>query len=256
MRLRAWVGVLGAGVTLSVLAGCASAPPYNSAFSARKAVNGNSEQVAGGESEVFRAVLATFTKHGFTVQSAHLRDGLISAVGDIQDPHESDVTYTITTTVTVSPLGPDQSNVALAASEKKVVHQKTRTYFHLLWILPIFPTGTQYHTVDRGSGIIRDPKFYKQFFQEVNASLKTIQTPPVVLHPIAAAPAIQVEALTPIVAPAGADAAVATAAPTGTAAVPPAASPVTPAQTSVMPGPSIGVPATADTVAGANGTAQ
>lgn len=196
-RQRLWV-IVGAVLAASVLSGCASTSMRDSAFSAKRPVAHHSEEVAATQHQAFRAVLATLTRHGFTIQAARMHDGLITAMGHEQDPQDPGLIDTIAATVAVTAVGPQHSRVVLATSEKEAVHQTMQSYVHQPVMRSAFSSGGLDRTVTRGSGSMPKTGFYKQFFQEVNASLKTLRASAVVLRALRAAPAIEVQSLAPV----------------------------------------------------------
>jgi len=164
------VGLIGVS---ALLAGCATDNAYQKAFSNESALAGNSKMIAAPQNRAMNLTKLALLRQGFTIEQADSSTGLIKAVRNYRDPDASDVSYNITATVDVTANEPDRggSIVTLSASQQTVLHRQWHDWWHLLWIIPLFPTGTEYQTVVTNEGNITDSKFYSDFFKDVEDSL-------------------------------------------------------------------------------------
>ncbi len=96
--------------------------------------------------------------------------GLVKATRIFQDPQMPEQSYNITASIYFYETGPESSNLTVAASQQTILHRQWKTWWHLLWIIPIFPTGTEYQTVVISEGNITDSPFYSDFFQAISAA--------------------------------------------------------------------------------------
>jgi hypothetical protein len=217
---------------IALTAGCAGDNGYQKAFSSDSALVGNHHTFKAFEDQTFRTVKVTLVRQGFTIEQADPSSGLIKAVRNLQDPSDENISYNINATADVSADG-DSSIVTLAASQQTVLHREWHDWWHLLWIIPLFPTGTEYQTVVTKEGNVTDIAFYNDFFANVQKALpKTVAPPPP--PPVVLAPVTPVEA-----APAApADTTTAPAAPAADAAAPAdPAPPSAPAPAATAPSP-------------------
>lgn len=159
-----------AGV-LAVASGCAANNGYQKAFAAESAIKGNHQTFYVPADQTFRAVKMTLVRQGFTIENADAAAGLIKAVRNFQDVEDKDVSYNIIATADVT-ADDDNSVVTIAASQQTVLHREWHTWWHLLWIIPLFPTGTEYQTVVTQEGNVTDASFYKDFFASVDNVVK------------------------------------------------------------------------------------
>jgi hypothetical protein len=65
----------------------------------------------------------------------------------------------------------DSVAVTLSASQQTILHRKWHTWWHLLWIIPLFPTGTEYQTIVTKEGNITDAAFYNDFFAALEKNI-------------------------------------------------------------------------------------
>lgn len=165
---------------LLFLDGCASSHPFNDAFRDMNGISGNGHLFAVPESVAFNAAKQSLVSHGFLIDSSQtsLDNGIILANRKIQDPKDSEVSYEISATATLLPKDANSTFVALAANEKKIRYQKERIWWHLLWLIPLFPTGTEYHTVERPENTVTDASFYNDFFTSVANTVKSLGPAP------------------------------------------------------------------------------
>jgi hypothetical protein len=168
VRSYALIAVL----AMSVSACATQTASYRTAFDSEKAISGNSQVFKASEDRVWDATLATLAKQGFTVGEASKDGGVINATRLMSDPNDHALSYEVTCTVTVVDQSSKDTAVSMAANEKTIRHQKYHDWWHLLWLIPIFPTGTEYRTVVRHEGTVTDNTFYSEFFAGVKSELK------------------------------------------------------------------------------------
>ena len=155
------------------LAGCASKTGYQEALSADTALKGNSKNYAATTERTFAATKITLVRRGFTIESADAASGLIKATRNLQDKDDPDVSYNIVTTIDITPTfsARDATVVTASANQQTVLHRQWHTWWHLLWLIPLFPTGTEYQTVVTKEGNITEPGFYNDLFAAIDADL-------------------------------------------------------------------------------------
>jgi hypothetical protein len=59
------------------------------------------------------------------------------------------------------------TQVIAAANQTTEMHKKVYTWWHLLWLIPIFPTGSEYTTVVVNRDTVHNPQLYRDFFTSV-----------------------------------------------------------------------------------------
>ncbi|MHB8348593.1 MAG: hypothetical protein ACYDHM_15890 [Acidiferrobacterales bacterium] len=153
----------------TALAGCATTPQYGQMFAGKPAL-GNVHIYAASRRDTHTAVLNALATRDFQVKGE--KGGIITAVNDYKTHAGSDKTYQITARIYVQKIAPEKTQVSLTAAQKTVVYQEWHTWWHLLWIVPIFPTGTQYKTTTADSGAITNKTFYSGFFSDVAQQIK------------------------------------------------------------------------------------
>jgi hypothetical protein len=174
-----------------VLTGCATPTGYDKAFAQSTALSNNVHSFTAPTDQVFRAAKVTLVQRGFTIEQADVQSGLIRAARSLQDAKDPKLAYLITGTVDVSPAPTGHATiVTVSASEQTVLHKESRTYYHLLGIVPI-PTGKDYQTVVRREGNISTKQLYDDFFDALEKNLQTtaVTSPLTDTHAAVAAPA-------------------------------------------------------------------
>ncbi len=165
-RIR-WVFLLFA---LFVL-GCSSEPPhYEGAFSASHQVKGNSESISASMDITWGAILEVLSQQGFLIQQADSKGRIILANREMRSKDDNDLSHTVGATVTVFASGDQLTRVMVAANQTTELHKKSYTWWHLLWLIPVFPIGTEYTTVVVERDTVRSPQFYSDFFAAVKKS--------------------------------------------------------------------------------------
>lgn len=161
-------------VTLS-LSGCASTQLANQAFNDVTALKGNTTEFNLSQGQVLAATKQVMIRHGFAIDSVDTNSGLIKATREFSDNEDKEKSYKITASAYVTELAPELSSVALSASQQTTLHRQWTTWWHLLWIIPIIPTGTEYQTVVVEAGNITDKGFYNDFFKDVRTTGEAIK---------------------------------------------------------------------------------
>jgi hypothetical protein len=160
------------GFMLVILAGCASNQQgYQKAFDSQHSLTQNQCAFSQPSDSVFKLVKQTFIQQGFTVESADLKSGIVKAIRNMSDKENSDISYNISVSTDISDIANSDTNVSMAASQQTILHRSTTTWWHLLWILPIVPTGTEYQTLVIKEGNITDPGFYTDFFNSLKIAV-------------------------------------------------------------------------------------
>jgi len=166
-RLAAFLPVL----CLALAAGCSSQPrAFESAFSERQQVKGNADSVAASLDETWAASMEVLSQQGFLVQQADTASRVILATRELHDADDDELTYTVSATLTLQPAAERLTRVMLAASQTTEMHTQEHTWWHLLWMIPLFPTGTSYTTVVVDRDTVQSAQFYGDFFDAVKAS--------------------------------------------------------------------------------------
>lgn len=168
-RLRGRVGT--ALFCILLVAGCGSDPAhYEGAFSASQQVKGNSESVSAPMDVAWGAVLEVLSQQGFLIQQADAKSRIILANREMRSKEDKDLSHTVSATFTLFPASDQLTRVMAAANQTTELHKKSYTWWHLLWLIPVFPVGTEYTTVVVERDTVRSPQFYSDFFGAVKRS--------------------------------------------------------------------------------------
>lgn len=165
--------IFGALAATATLAGCGGQQGYRKAFSEQAALTNNSRTFEIPADQALRTVKQTLVRQGFTIEQADTSTGLIKATRNMQDRDDKDISYNINATADITEATGKGSVVTLAASQQTVLHRKWRTWWHLLWIIPIFPTGVEYQTVVTKEGNVTDAAFYGDFFAAIEKAMSS-----------------------------------------------------------------------------------
>lgn len=158
-----------AGMTFT---GCANNQQgYQKAFDNQHSLTQNQSTFSQPADSIFKVVKQTFVQQGFTVESADLKSGIIKAIRNMDDKENPEISYNIHASADISDVAGTETNVSLAASQQTILHRASTTWWHLLWILPIIPTGTEYQTLVIKEGNITEPGFYTDFFNSLKISV-------------------------------------------------------------------------------------
>jgi len=159
-------------VVIMAVAGCASNQQgYQKAFDSQHSLTQNQCSFSQSPDSIFKIVKQTFVQQGFTVESADLKSGIIKAVRNMEDKENPEISYNIHASADISEITGADTSVSLAASQQTILHRASTTWWHLLWILPIIPTGTEYQTLVIKEGNITEPGFYVDFFNSLKISV-------------------------------------------------------------------------------------
>lgn len=151
-----------------LVVGCSSEPPhYEGAFSAGQQVKGNSETISAPMDMTWGAVLEVLSQQGFLIQQADAKSHIILTSREMRSKEDKDLSHTLTGTITLVSSGEQLTRVMVAANQTTELHKKSYTWWHLLWLIPIFPTGTEYTTVVVERDTVRSPQVYSDFFGAV-----------------------------------------------------------------------------------------
>lgn len=160
-------------LTIMVLwvAGCASQSNYKQAFSEATALQENSFHFAVPIEKTFKAVKTTFVRQGFTIEQADAHTGVMKAIRNFKDSQDEEKSYNI---IVTADLNATDSGclVTLAASQQTILHRTWHEWWHLLWLIPLFPVSTEYQTVVTAEGNITETSFYSDFFGAVRKTLE------------------------------------------------------------------------------------
>ena len=160
--------------SLSMTACSSTGNVYDGAFSSSQAPAGAPETVHGDQSKVFKSVKWVLIKQGFVIQKNDPVAGTVVAERDYVDPSETEKSYLIDVNVAVQEGNVKGSSmVAVSATQNTILHTKEHTWWHLLWIFPIIPTGTVYQTVNTGEGTVTDRNFYENFYRQIRDRVKS-----------------------------------------------------------------------------------
>ena len=154
-----------------LVAGCSSEPAhYEGAFSASQQVKGNSESISAPMDRTWGAILEVLSQQGFLIQQADSKSHIILANREMRSKEDKDLSHTVSATITLLPSSDQLTRVMVAANQTTELHKKSYTWWHLLWLIPVFPTGTEYTTVVVERDTVRSPQFYSDFFGAVKKS--------------------------------------------------------------------------------------
>jgi flagellar biosynthesis GTPase FlhF len=159
-------------LSMMAMAGCAgNQQGYQKAFDTQYSLTQNQAAFSQSSETIFKIIKQTFTQQGFTIESADLKSGVVKAVRNMDDKNDPEISYNIHVSADISEVAGAETSVSLAASQQTILHRSTTTWWHLLWILPIIPTGTEYQTLVIREGNITDPAFYTDFFNSLKVSV-------------------------------------------------------------------------------------
>ncbi len=146
---------------------CSTPSTQDSAFSEQHQIKGNSESIAAPMDAAWGCVLEVMATRGWLIQQADTKSHLILAHREMRDKDDTDLSHTITATVTLVSTTDQMTQVIAAANMTTELHKKSYTWWHLLWLIPIFPTGTEYTTVVINRDTVHNPQLYHDFFTAV-----------------------------------------------------------------------------------------
>lgn len=159
-----------------LLASCSTPPTYHDAFSAAHQVPGSSGSVPVNLDQAWGSTLEVLSQQGFLIQQADTKSHIILANREIRDQQDTDLSYSLTSTITFVPLAEQITRVIVAANQTTELHKKEYRWWKLLWLIPIIPYGTDYTTVVVNRDTVREPQYYQQFFNALKSSSDQKQT--------------------------------------------------------------------------------
>lgn len=152
---------------LLLSSGCATPTTQEHAFSEQNKIKGNSESISAPIDVTWGSVLEVVAERGWLIQQADTKSHVILAHREIRDEEDKDLSHSLSATVTLVPVSEQITHVIAAANETTEMHKKSYTWWHLLWLIPIFPTGTEYTTVVVNRDTVHSPQLYQDFFDAV-----------------------------------------------------------------------------------------
>ncbi|MEI6146482.1 MAG: hypothetical protein WCP66_08715 [Methylococcales bacterium] len=158
-------------ITSMLVTGCATKANYQEAFADKEAISGSSQVIAAPADVIFDAALEVTSQQGFNVDAVDPKGRVLAVTKEIQNNEDQEISHTIKSTVTVIPVSEQQARVMLSANQITELHKKSTVWFHLLWVLPLFPYDTEYTTVVTDRGTVHEPEFYTSFFSKLNQSV-------------------------------------------------------------------------------------
>jgi len=174
MMIKSCIGLrpLGCFLMLAAVIGCGGAQQgYQKAFDIQHSLTNNQCTFPQSAETVFMMVKQVLLQQGFTIESAELKSGIIKAVRSMQDKEDAEISYSIHASADVSEVPGVHATVSLAASQQTILHRATTTWWHLFWIIPLIPTGTEYQTLVIKEGNITAPGFYADFFNALKVAV-------------------------------------------------------------------------------------
>jgi hypothetical protein len=155
-------------VCISLLVGgCSTPAPQKSAFSEQHQIKGNTESIAAPLDVVWASVLEVMAQRGWLIQQTDTKSHLILAHREIRDEKDEDLSHAITATITLVPTAEQITRVIASANKTTEMHKQSRTWWRLLWLIPLFPTGTEYTSVVVGRDTVHEAQLYQDFFAAV-----------------------------------------------------------------------------------------
>ena len=165
---------------LLLVSGCATPSTEDHAFSEQYKIKGNSDSIPFTMDVTWGSVLEVMAERGWLMQQADTKSHVILATREIRDEYDKTLSHSLSATVTLVSVSEQITHVIAAANETTELHKKSHDWWHLLWLIPIFPTGTEYTTVVVNRDTVHNPQLYKDFFDAVTKKCnekKAVSTP-------------------------------------------------------------------------------
>jgi hypothetical protein len=162
-----------AALLAAAIAGCATPDDYKHAFDESRALRQNTHAVALPFAQTRQAVVSTFIKDGFNISQA--QPDLVTATRTIRDSKDEELSYVVSATAAIAPNDDAHTQVSLSANQQTVLHRATHDWFHLLWVVPLFPYATEYQTVVRSESTVEDHKVYGSFFSDLDKAAVSLK---------------------------------------------------------------------------------
>lgn len=147
--------------------GCSTPTTQYRAFSEGNKIKGNSDSIPASMDVTWASVLEVAAERGWLMQQADTKSHVILATREIRDEDDEDLSHTLSASVTLVPVSEQITHVIAAVNETTELHKKSHTWWHLLWLIPLFPTGTEYTTVVVSRDTVHNPQLYQDFFDAV-----------------------------------------------------------------------------------------
>lgn len=150
-----------------LVSGCATPTTEDHAFSEQSKIKGNSDSIPASMDVTWGSVLEVMAERGWLIQQADTKSHVILATKEIRDEDDKDISHSLSATVTLVSVSEQITHVIAAANETTELHKESHDWWHLLWLIPIFPTGTEYTTVVVNRDTVHNPQLYQDFFDAV-----------------------------------------------------------------------------------------
>lgn len=154
-------------IGIMALTGCAGNQQYNEAFDSQHALVENQCSFSQSADNIFKVTKQVFVQRGFTIENTDSKSGIMKGVRIMADKDDTELSYNIHASADISDISTDETKLSLVASQQTILHRSSLTWWKLLWILPLFPTGTEYQTLVIKEGNITDPVLYNDFCNAV-----------------------------------------------------------------------------------------
>jgi len=157
---------------LLFVSGCATPSTEDHAFSEQNKIKGNADSIPASMDVAWGSVLEVIAERGWIMQQADFKSHVILATREIRDENNKDLSHSLSASVTLVPVSDQITRVIAAANQTTELHKKSHDWWHLLWLIPIFPIGTEYTTVVVNRDTVHNPQLYQDFFDAVTKRCK------------------------------------------------------------------------------------
>lgn len=147
--------------------GCQTSSPHDGVFSEQNKIKGNTESIAAPIDIVWGSVLEVMAQRGWLIQQSDPKSHVIMAHREVRDKEDTDLSHSYKATVTLVSTTEQITQVIATANVTTELHKKSYTWWHLLWLIPIFPTGSEYTTVVINRDTVQNVQLYEDFFAAV-----------------------------------------------------------------------------------------
>jgi hypothetical protein len=171
-----WRRVVAFGTLLLTVTmnGCVTNVTYRDAFSEAAPIEGNDATFNAASSSVLRAAKIALLHQGFSISDFDPRQGVVSGWRDMPDSNDETLSHRMITTVTETELAPNSTRVVLLTDEQTVRRERHDTWWHLLWLIPVIPTGSRYETVVLSDHTVTQATAYSDFFDQLRKQLEPV----------------------------------------------------------------------------------
>jgi len=162
------IQLIGLATCLTFLVGaCKTNSTHEQAFSEQHQIKGNTESIPAPLDVVWASVLEVMAERGWLIQQTDSKSHLILAHREIRDQENTRLSHALTATVTIVPKSEQITQVIATANKTTELHKKSYKWWRLLWLIPLFPTGTEYTTVVVDRDTVHSAQLYQDFFAAV-----------------------------------------------------------------------------------------